>query len=114
MAVRNRQRTVPRQGGPKLAPPKDPILASWAGHTQYRCPDCKFDTLQEGVMLQHLKMNHRVPLVEGEEVVPTESAESEEGQENDSGKGKEGQDPSDQKSEDDPTPPTRRSARSSS
>lgn len=110
MAVRKSNRASVIRATTRLAPPKDPIIGKWAGQTQYRCPDCNWDTLREGDMVTHLKMNHRVPLDESQEVIQPESAEPDETKngEGEDPEGGEGQDPAPE-DEKDPAPSSRQS-----
>ena len=38
-------------------------MASWGGHTQWKCNYCPFDTLEgEQIILEHIARNHFNPL----------------------------------------------------
>lgn len=45
---------------------------AWAGHEQFRCNECSFDTLDRGAMVQHARAAHPRPWEGAEEIDPLE------------------------------------------
>jgi hypothetical protein len=66
--VRKKQSVVSGQTSPPSPSPKGEggqaeigyTIGQWAGHEQYRCKKCAFDTLELDVMLDHLLRVHSV------------------------------------------------------
>lgn len=45
-------------------------IGQWAGHEQFRCRECEYDTLDLDVMLEHLLMVHSVVALKEPEPFP--------------------------------------------
>jgi hypothetical protein len=54
-------------------------VGQWAGHTQYKCKECAFDTLELDVMLDHLLKAHSVIALDKPQTFPPSPQSTEPG-----------------------------------